>query len=643
MASHGNPEVQEVIYPDSVSSWGGESEEGAGAPRVRFMCSYGGRILPRPHDNQLRYVGGETRIVAVSRHISYSLLSSKLSKLCGSNVTLKYQLPNEDLDALISVTTEEDLDNMMEEYDRLVVKSSSSSSPRLRLFLFPAKLENATSLGSLLEGSKREHWFVDALNGMPILSRGRSEVSSLASDVPDYLFGLDNLEDWDRDERASSKPAVPANRKSRLNLNSQTPEVHSAPGSPMPESSPYGSTSSAPPCIDSGIENLPQPVKREGFERQTSDIPEEMETLPEPLGAAVPQEIGLRTQDPRLVFEDHMTKMIFKPETAMNKNPPEGLTKGFNQLQISREHSESFEAAPESQPATIKPAAKSPPPIKLENNAAQADAATIRREGSSSSVASMRREGSGTNLSAYGEDPRNPQQERNKPIPPELRQDEIYKPSPEMLMQQQQQQQQYVAQEQHYVEYTQAPQYVHAGQMPPATYWQMHDDGAVPMYFVPSGAPSPSPVPLPRQQPAYMPVQRIPASAAFAAPAQPVLPPGHLVHNNSGVTSSAYPPKTAGKIPVYRGPSRAATPDPRIMMRPPAIPSSDQYGYAYETANPNPNPNAIAQQMYYTQKATLMNPPYQGVIAAPPVTVDLQAAPERMVEGQKSNRVSQSQ
>lgn len=78
-------------------------------------------------------------------------------------------------------------------------------------------------------------------------------------------------------------------------------------------------------------------------------------------------------------------------------------------------------------------------------------------------------------------------------------------------------------------------------------------------------------------------------------------------------------------------------------MRPPAIPSSDQYGYAYETANPNPNPNAIAQQMYYTQKATLMNPPYQGVIAAPPVTVDLQAAPERMVEGQKSNRVSQSQ
>ncbi|BFG41323.1 hypothetical protein CerSpe_275970 [Prunus speciosa] len=30
--------------------------------KVKFMCSYGGKILPRPHDNQLCYVGGETKI-----------------------------------------------------------------------------------------------------------------------------------------------------------------------------------------------------------------------------------------------------------------------------------------------------------------------------------------------------------------------------------------------------------------------------------------------------------------------------------------------------------------------------------------------------------------------------------------------------
>lgn len=642
MASHGNPappEVQEVPYADSVSSWGGESEEGAGAPRVRFMCSYGGRILPRPHDNQLRYVGGETRIVAVSRHISYSLLSSKLSKLCGSNVTLKYQLPNEDLDALISVTTEEDLDNMMEEYDRLLVKSSSSASARLRLFLFPAKLENATSLGSLLEGSKREHWFVDALNGVPILSRGRSEVSSLASDVPDYLFGLDNLEDWDRDERIS-KPA-PANRKSRLNLNSQSQEVHSAPGSPMPESSPYGSTSSAPPYIDSVIVDLP-PGKREGFDRQTSEMHEEI--LPQPLGAVGPQEIGLRTQDPRLVFEDHMTKMIFKPETAMNKNLPEGLTKEFSQFQIGREHQEPFDAVPESQPVTNTPATKSPP-LKAEGSqkdGAQPDSGTMPRDGSSSSVANMKREGSTSNLSANGDDSRNPQQDRNKPIPAELRADEIYKSPPEMMMQQQPQQ--YVP-EQHYVEFTQAPHFVHPGQMPAATYWQMHEDGAVPMYFVPAGAAAPPPVlqqALPRQQPAYMPVQRMPATVPYTAdvlttkPAQGV-PPGPLTQKLAGVTPAPYPPKTAGKIPVYRAAPRAVAPDTRVMTRPPAIPSSDQYAYAYEAANPSP----LAQQMYYTQKAALMNPQYQGVMA-PPVAVDLQVASEIIVEGQKSSRVSQS-
>ncbi|KAH9323520.1 hypothetical protein KI387_018159, partial [Taxus chinensis] len=321
-------EVQEAAYPDSVSSWGAESEVDGAGPRVRFMCSYGGRILPRPHDNQLRYVGGDTRIVAVSRHISYSLLISKLSKLCGNNITLKYQLPNEDLDALISVTTEEDHENMMEEYDRLIMNksssgSTSSSSSRLRLFLFPAKLENETSLGSLLEGSKREHWFVDALNGVPILTRGRSEVSSLASEGPDYLFGLDNIEDWDRDDRGS-KPAA-AIRKSRLNLNSQSPDVHSMPGSPIPESSPYGSTSSAPPCIDSGILDLP-PVKRERSDPPTLEMHEEI--LPQPLA---PQEIGLRTQDPRLVLEDPMAKIMFKPD-VMNKKFARGFSEGIQPI-----------------------------------------------------------------------------------------------------------------------------------------------------------------------------------------------------------------------------------------------------------------------------------------------------------------------
>ncbi|PQM33201.1 uncharacterized protein Pyn_14177 [Prunus yedoensis var. nudiflora] len=191
--------------------------------RVRFMCSFGGKILPRPHDNQLRYVGGDTRIVAVHRAASFSSLLTKLSKLSGlSNVTVKYQLPNEDLDALISVTTDEDVDNMIEEYD---LNSRSSS------------------ISSLLDGSaKRELWFLDALNSgasnSSVLERGRSEASSIVSEVPDYLFGLDNSEHTH--SRGEFKP------KPRTVL--QDNVSASDPGSPPAPviSSPFCSTSSVP-------------------------------------------------------------------------------------------------------------------------------------------------------------------------------------------------------------------------------------------------------------------------------------------------------------------------------------------------------------------------------------------------------------
>lgn len=230
-------------------------DDGASAlqTRLRFMCSFGGKILPRPHDNQLRYVGGDTRIVAVHRHTTFSSLLSKLSKLSGTtNISIKYQLPNEDLDALITVTADEDVENMMEEYDRL---SQGQKSARLRLFLFPSTDDSdsrTTSINSLLDGSaKRENWFVDALNGGqasgPVLDRGRSEVSSIVSEVPDYLFGLDNSEE---NTKIKNK-----------NLPNDNVSI-SDPGSPAPiVSSPFCSTSSslAPPTLQV-IPDLP-PVK----------------------------------------------------------------------------------------------------------------------------------------------------------------------------------------------------------------------------------------------------------------------------------------------------------------------------------------------------------------------------------------------
>jgi len=167
-----------------------------------------------------------------------------------TNITAKYQLPNEDLDALISVTTDEDVENMMDEYDR-VAQNQNPRSARLRLFLFPEGEDSrASSISSLLNGSaKRENWFLDALNGgVSGLERGRSEASSMVSEVPDYLFGLDNSEETHpRDPRPKDRPVLQDNVSV------------SDPGSPAPVvSSPYCSTSSAP-CVPS-LPNLP-PVK----------------------------------------------------------------------------------------------------------------------------------------------------------------------------------------------------------------------------------------------------------------------------------------------------------------------------------------------------------------------------------------------
>ncbi|KAK7328059.1 hypothetical protein VNO77_22155 [Canavalia gladiata] len=105
--------------------------------KVKFMCSYGGKIQPRSHDNQLSYVTGDTKILAVDRNIKFAAMLSKLAALCDAtpqDLTFKYQLPGEDLDALISVTNDDDLDHMMHEYDRLY--RASARPARMRLFLF---------------------------------------------------------------------------------------------------------------------------------------------------------------------------------------------------------------------------------------------------------------------------------------------------------------------------------------------------------------------------------------------------------------------------------------------------------------------------------------------------------------------------
>ncbi|KAK7331788.1 hypothetical protein VNO80_28528 [Phaseolus coccineus] len=162
-----SPRSREIDFDNPPPPWDEQQQQNY---KVKFMCSYGGKIHPRSHDNQLSYVGGETKILAVDRSIKFGVLLAKLSALCelapqesnNSSLIFKYQLPGEDLDALISVTNDDDLDHMMHEYDRLY--RASARPARMRLFLFvadtlPTPLPASTPLQPVLKPNNVDFLF----------------------------------------------------------------------------------------------------------------------------------------------------------------------------------------------------------------------------------------------------------------------------------------------------------------------------------------------------------------------------------------------------------------------------------------------------------------------------------------------------
>ncbi|KAG6786375.1 hypothetical protein POTOM_007975 [Populus tomentosa] len=116
-------------YPDSRDTEDiHSSDDPLSTYKVKLMCSDGGKIQPRLHDNQLAYIGGDTKILSVDH----------------------------DVDALISVTSDEDLEHMMIEFDRL--HRASAKAAKLRLFLFSLKSFFPSEVKS------ERQLFVDALD-----------------------------------------------------------------------------------------------------------------------------------------------------------------------------------------------------------------------------------------------------------------------------------------------------------------------------------------------------------------------------------------------------------------------------------------------------------------------------------------------
>ncbi|KAG1326629.1 Dual specificity protein kinase splA [Cocos nucifera] len=86
-----------------------------------------------------------------------------MSEVFGGPAVVKYQLPGEDLDALISVSCPEDLVNMMEEYDKLA-SISPHGSAKLRVFLFSPS--ESADLSASLAADDAGQGYVEAVNGV---------------------------------------------------------------------------------------------------------------------------------------------------------------------------------------------------------------------------------------------------------------------------------------------------------------------------------------------------------------------------------------------------------------------------------------------------------------------------------------------
>ncbi|KAG7627587.1 putative protein kinase TKL-Pl-6 family [Arabidopsis thaliana] len=158
--------------------------------KMKFLCSYNGKIIPRPSDGMLRYVGGQTRIVSVKKNVTFDEFEQKMIQVYGHPVVVKYQLPDEDLDALVSVSSSEDIDNMMEEFEKLVERSSDGSG-KLRVFLFDASSSEVDDSFGILEygdGVDIGQRYVEAVNGVVV---SKESVASGSSNPNSDFSGVD--------------------------------------------------------------------------------------------------------------------------------------------------------------------------------------------------------------------------------------------------------------------------------------------------------------------------------------------------------------------------------------------------------------------------------------------------------------------
>ncbi|XP_004488776.1 uncharacterized protein [Cicer arietinum] len=199
---------------------------------MKFLCSFGGRILPRPSDGKLRYVGGQTHILRIRTDLSWYELMQKALVIYNQVHTIKYQLPGEDLDALVSVSSDEDLQNMMEECNHL---EDREGSQKLRMFLFSISDLEDTQFGLGCTSDDSEIQYVIAVNGMDLEPRKNSMVG--------FSFSANDINELDRQNIGGEANGVAVestffrNAPLTNNFDSSLPTHFSQPVLPTPSNS----------------------------------------------------------------------------------------------------------------------------------------------------------------------------------------------------------------------------------------------------------------------------------------------------------------------------------------------------------------------------------------------------------------------
>ncbi|WOL14209.1 hypothetical protein Cni_G22989 [Canna indica] len=133
---------------------------------VKFLCSYGGKFLPRPSDAKLRYVGGDTRILRIRKTMSWKEFMQRVRMMYIQTCTIKYQLPGDDIDALVSVFSDEDFQHMI---DECIVLEQNVASQKPRMFLFSSDDDNINAHFTLgtMEGDFEAH-YISAVNDLDL-------------------------------------------------------------------------------------------------------------------------------------------------------------------------------------------------------------------------------------------------------------------------------------------------------------------------------------------------------------------------------------------------------------------------------------------------------------------------------------------